>query len=721
MAVGFAMDRERSVYEFGQFRLDPRRRTLTRIDGARIPLTAKAYDALVYLVEHSGELVTRSALAEFLWPSTVVEENNLSQAISVLRRTLGEDCIATVARRGYQFTADVRVLPSDPSAPAGGIEPRIESGARPHAASIPTRIVFFLAAATGLLALLGGVWLVRETDETATRDPLDGYAFTKLTEFEGAEEHAAISRDGRFVAFLRERDGEADAWVGQIGTGDFENLTNGTMAELRNASVRTLNFTPDGSRVTIWAKTPELSGGGLVDGGWAVPAIGGVPQPFRRGIAELDWSPDGRRIAYHTAAPGDPLFVADADAKEEGRRIYVAPSGVHNHFPTWSRDGNTIFFVQGFVPDEMDVWRIAAIGGAPERLTFHDSRVLFPMQLNDRTLLYLATAEDGSGPWIHALDLERRTARLVNTSGQEYTSIAASADGRRLVATAARSTASLWRVSVIEGRNKASDAVPVEVPTANGTSPRLGRGFVVYRAKKAGLEGIFKVENGDSTELWSGAEGRVVAGIAVAPDQRRLAFPVQRSGRTQLYVMNIDGSGTRKLAEQLDVRGAPAWSPDGNWIATAAMHGSAPRLVKVPVDGGPPVNLGDDYALDPVWSPNGAFIVYSGADVGTNFTVIAVRADGTSYELPKPLVLSRGSRRFDFLGDHGLVFLRGTLTYKEFWVVDLESGSERQLTALGRGPMIHDFDVADDGRDIVFDRMRDESDIVLIHLPDDAI
>ena len=78
------------VYEFGDFRLEPHRRLLSRTGGEPVAVTGKAFDALVYLVTHAGALVTRAELSEFLWPSSFVEENNLSQAVSVLRRTLGD-------------------------------------------------------------------------------------------------------------------------------------------------------------------------------------------------------------------------------------------------------------------------------------------------------------------------------------------------------------------------------------------------------------------------------------------------------------------------------------------------------------------------------------------------------------------------------------------------------------------------------------------------------
>jgi Tol biopolymer transport system component len=180
--------------------------------------------------------------------------------------------------------------------------------------------------------------------------------------------------------------------------------------------------------------------------------------------------------------------------------------------------------------------------------------------------------------------------------------------------------------------------------------------------------------------------------------------------------MNADGT-VRRLAEDLDVRGAPAWSPDGRWLAVAAANADGePQLFKIPVGGGAPVSLVKEYSTDPVWDPTGRFLLYSGADVGTTFPVRAVGADGAPSPL-RTLILTRGARHLAFLGEHVLIFLKGDISQKDFWSLDLETGHERQLTNLGRGSTIGDFDISPDGREIVFDRVRDQPELVLFDLP----
>jgi TolB-like protein/DNA-binding winged helix-turn-helix (wHTH) protein/Tfp pilus assembly protein PilF len=113
-----------AVFEFGDFRVDSRKRLLTRRDGETVALTPKHFDALLYLVENAGEVLEKDRLMSAVWPGVVVEENNLNQTVSHLRRVLGDDgaerrYILTVPRRGYQFVADVvRATPSTGPAPA---------------------------------------------------------------------------------------------------------------------------------------------------------------------------------------------------------------------------------------------------------------------------------------------------------------------------------------------------------------------------------------------------------------------------------------------------------------------------------------------------------------------------------------------------------------------------------------------------------------------------
>jgi adenylate cyclase len=102
---------EPDMYEFDDFRVDAAERVLLR-RGGPLPLTPRVFATLLYFVRHSGKVMEKDELMRAIWPDAVVEENNLNQNVSTLRRALGESrYIVTVPGRGYRFAADVRVCP----------------------------------------------------------------------------------------------------------------------------------------------------------------------------------------------------------------------------------------------------------------------------------------------------------------------------------------------------------------------------------------------------------------------------------------------------------------------------------------------------------------------------------------------------------------------------------------------------------------------------------
>jgi Tol biopolymer transport system component len=564
-------------------------------------------------------------------------------------------------------------------------------------------------------ALAIGAWLWLQRTEYFWRSPIAGARIQKVTDFGGVEQDAAVSRDGQFVAFLSDRDGPMDVWVTQVGSGQFHNLTRGSAPEVVNPSVRTLGFSPDGAFVTFWVRRQgSLQGGDI--GIWAVPTLGGSPKPYLEGAAEYDWSHDGSRLAYHTPGPGDPLFISDGNRRAEGRPIFTAPDGTHSHFPLWAPDAAFIYFVQGSLPDKLDIWRIRPVGGAAERITSRNGRMSYPVLLNRRTLMYLADDADGSGPWIYSVDVERRIPHRLTSGLERYTSLAASADGRRVVATLASPKTTLWRLRIADSSRGVPEATRIALTSGTGFSPRLGADYLLYVSANGTSESIWKLDKGGDTELWSGSGARVLGGPTISPDGRYIAFSSLEHEKTLLYMMQADGTNARVVTDALDLQGAPAWAPDGQSITSAADDHGTPHLYRVPVDGRAPVLFVQEYSVDPVWAPDGRFVVYSGPDVGTTFSVKAVTANAAAHPLPA-LTLTRGARHLVLLPrGRALVFLKGEIRHKDLWLVDLETGVERQLTNVAPDFDIRDFDISPDGKDVVLERVQEHSDVVLMDL-----
>jgi Tol biopolymer transport system component len=575
-------------------------------------------------------------------------------------------------------------------------------------------LVLPLAIAGAVLAISTILWF-QKTDYL-WRNPLTGARFQMVTDFDGAEQAAAISRDGHFVAFLSDRDGQMDVWITQVGSGQFHNLTHGNASGLVNPSVRSLGFSPDGSLVTFWARTQNGSDSGDISV-WAVPTLGGQPKPYLEGVAEFDWTRDGSRLTYHTPGPGDPLFVSNGTRLPGDKPVFTATTGLHSHFPLWAPDNAFIYFVQGSLPDKLDIWRIPSTGGTPERITSHNARVSHPVFLGRRTLVYLATDPSGSGPWLYSMDVEHRIAHRLTSDLDRYTSLAASADGRRLVVTLASPKRTLWQLKIADAPVETSVANRISLTTGTGFSPRQGPNYLLYVSASGTNVSILKLANGTETVLWSGHESQILGAPAISSDGQKIAFSVRQNGRNFLYVMQSDGTNAHIVTDSLDLQGNPAWTPDGQSITTAANDRGVPRIFRVPINGRAPTALVQEYSVDPTWSPDGNFVVFSGPDVGTTFSMKAVTPQAAPHALP-PLELTRGARHVAFLpGGRSLVVLRGELQHKNLWLIDLETGAERQLTNLPSNFDIRDFDISPNGRDVIIERSQERSDVEMLDLP----
>jgi DNA-binding winged helix-turn-helix (wHTH) protein len=156
-----------NVYEFGAFQLDPARRVLRRLDGTPVPLTPKVFETLLYMVEHHDAVLDKERIMEAVWPDSIVEENNLAQAISKLRQVFGErpashNYIATVPGRGYRFVAEVNKRTKEalfrPEPEHAITEPPIEKPSAKAAAG--ARAIEAPQSVSWLPVKMGWLWMV---------------------------------------------------------------------------------------------------------------------------------------------------------------------------------------------------------------------------------------------------------------------------------------------------------------------------------------------------------------------------------------------------------------------------------------------------------------------------------------------------------------------------------------------------------------------------------
>jgi DNA-binding winged helix-turn-helix (wHTH) protein len=222
------------LFRFADFELDSSKRLLLR-NGVRIPLTPKALDVLMALVERNGETVHIDELLRLVWPDTTVEEISLTRNISVLRKILGErpdehNFIVTVPGTGYRFVAPVE---------------RSDTPAAPARRFRPTRGMIAATVLIGLAAF--AAWHSRSA---ATPPAVRAYP---LTTYPGFERSPALSPEGERVAFTwdGEKQDNFDIYVKAIAAGAPLRLTTNAAADISPA------WSPDGGTIAFLRRLGE--------------------------------------------------------------------------------------------------------------------------------------------------------------------------------------------------------------------------------------------------------------------------------------------------------------------------------------------------------------------------------------------------------------------------------------------------------------------------------
>ena len=335
----------------------------------------------------------------------------------------------------------------------------------------------------------------------------------------------------------------------------------------------------------------------------------------------------------------------------------------------------------------------------------------------------MARAEDWTGPWLWALDVESKVSRRVTTGLEQYMSVSASRNGSRGCDRGKPHSQPVARAA-FDGRVEVRDAEPYPAPTERALAPRFHGTSLFYLSlsTRGTGDGLWRVQNGQAFEVTRGADSVFTEPAAVSPDGSRVAVVVRQQGKRHLAVMSADGTNSRTLAASIEIQGvvgqsAADWSPDGTRIVVGGRDAQGPGLFMIPVDGGAPERLVADDAFNPVWSPKGDLIVYGAGFGGAGAVSLlrGVRPDGTACTnagrggprgRSPPFPAGRHGRRLPAKhGNQGLLAARS------------RHEPARQLTHLSDRGFLNTFDITPDGRYLVFDLSRQNSDVVLIDVP----
>ena len=737
------------LYEFGPFRLAPQERRLLR-DGLPVPLPPKAFELLLLLVQRSGHLVEKDELMESLWPDSFVEEANLTRHVWTLRKTLGNGTeglqyIENIPKRGYRFTATVRELEDadealvlerhtltrivteeevqagDESAEAAPW-PAPESLTPITKAAVTSQHAFPLARALAVAALIGVVaatafgiyWLSSQRqpgDRTTAGIHFNEIDISRITT-SGKVKHAAISPDGKYVAYVTQDAGGDSLWVRQVSAPSSVHIAGPAATEYVSVT-----FAPDGDSVYYLTLDRDKGHTAL----YRVPVLGGPSSLAAHDVGPVGFSPDGRQITF-IRMYGDKsrLHVASADGTNEqtlATRQKPEYFRVYWNAPAWSPDGKTIA-CQVRLNDERGQYEtvigVSVADGSQVPLTSERwSYTGQPVWLADGSGLLMTASEKATAPArVWRVALKSGEASRVTHDLNDYSDLSLAHDSSRLAAVQDHTVSSIWVAP--EGDATRAKQISSDVGWIEDMA-WTPEGRIVYRSNAGGSAEIWVMNVDGSNPKQLTVDARVSRGLAVSPDGRYILFASDRAGHFNIWRVDSDGTNLKQLTAG-DGELYPQCTPDGQWVVFQRGE-IEPRLWKVPVDGGESVQLTETRAFRPAISPDGEMIAYHYLDPDV---------DKSQWRIG--VVSSAGGPRlmqFDFPPTLTWRFVRWSpdrqsIAYannpgglSDIWLQPLDGSQPRRLTDF-KAEQIIAFDWSRDGRSLAFARGVKTSDVVLI-------
>ena len=653
--MGDGVVRDRSVYQFHDLRVDLGRMAALRGDSA-IPLEPKAFDVLVYLIEHRNRVVTKDELLDAVWTGTFVTPNVLSRAVAQIRKALGDESqdaryIETVAKRGYRFIAPVTVVaPADDSmGPAAAFDSPSPDQARPfdspslaqgrQGARRTSRGAWQAAIVLATLAiavLVVALVVYRRQVEYRQRAAYPAAAdlqLKRLTNRHGFTGTPAVAPDGHAVVYSSDATGSLELYLVNLVQGSGEvALTKDGGHNMQPA------WSPDGQ----WIAFHSRRRGGV----WIIPSSGGAPQQVADFGSDPAWAPDSRTIVFTSDAGGlaaqSSLWTVSRDGTDRRALTKVGtPAGGHRA-PVYSHDGRHVAFIVSRGGWKTDVWIVDVASGTPRLVGGSDNAADPCFAPGDRAILWGGSTDTGNGRLFRqGIDEDGNPAGATETvlpmDAGIVEGLSIAADGT-IAFSARTSDANLWATDLKpDGRggepvrltddvsrsthaDYSTDGRIAYIQTAIGspTSVWLMREDGSARAPLVSGTGGFdpqfdrtaprllmsRVSGASAWEfVWVDLASRRMTPAAIlikdmmnprlSPDATAIAFHrIEADGRMTVWTEGFDGT-EKKIASDPEAVSYPAWSPDGKSLAVEIKRGDSTHIGVVAREGGPVEQLTD--------------------------------------------------------------------------------------------------------------------------------
>ena len=522
-----------------------------------------------------------------------------------------------------------------------------------------------LLAGVALAAALtaGGLVYLRSRESPGAGPALA--ELVRLTTLPGLEDEPSWSPDGRSVVYSADEGGRLGIWMRQIAGERAIRLGNPDVDEAQPA------WSPDGGQIAFVSTRDRGGSIGLIGGVGDIalylpgqngdlfvrPALGGAARRVAEHAYDPSWSPDGKSLAFRSIRDGSwRIWTATV---EEGRAAPVRGVEPPAHGPAWSPDGRFLaYFGAVRFTSGWDLYVVPAAGGAPVKLSDPPSPVaLRPSWSPDGRSIIFSSNRGGSlnlwrvpfraDPPGAASPLERVTTGI----GEDVNPIF-SPDGSSLAYASVHTAPDIWRID-----EASAQLSRLTAETSSENHPRL------------------------------------------SPDGRKLSFSSNRSGRLEVWTMDLQ---TKEIT-QLSRGGGTfsAWSPNGQTLAYATPQGLRLLDLKSSQVRTVAADLSIEY---PTFSPDGRTVSFEGQkdQLARLYRVPAAGGEATAIATPEGLP---GNPSWSLEGKT-IFYHLGRADERNVWAVDLDSGQSRQIT-VGKADNAHPH-ASSDGRSVLFLRNHKE-------------
>ncbi|MFM9903572.1 MAG: winged helix-turn-helix domain-containing protein [Pyrinomonadaceae bacterium] len=727
-------------YEFDGFRIEVGQRCLWHGNDL-VPLTAKAFDTLLVLVENNGRLVEKDTLLSEVWASTFVEESTLAQNISTLRKAFaiqenGTQFIETIPRRGYRFLRDVHQFEEEDDAYV--IETRTSTRVLAEKTEIhdtnPAVSRFFanrklrIASISVIcVTVLAGAFAAFRQFSAARPERFARVDVSSLSS-SGYISKTVMSPDGKYVASIEHKNEMESLQLRQTSSSGTIELIPPSGDQFIG-----LTFSPGNESIyySVYQKAHDQPPGVKMGVLYRVPSLGG---PRTEVVKDIDSaaavSPDGKKIAFIRYGAGRSEMILLENGMNE-RSVAVRPMGEHfaTEGPSWSPDGKNIATVAFSKRDPIKHMEIVIIGADTGEQRFLTAEpwmwagqtawlkdgtgILFPAYSSDSPSItddiWLANVSDGR-------------ARRITGGLNGILGISTNADSSAITAIRSNRASSLW-VSAKEAPNTAKI---INKSIGDNSLGTLGMdwtpdGKIVYSTATGGNVDIWIVDADGSNAKQLTDDPKADFSPTISPDGQYLVFLSNRSGLVSLMRMRLDGTNLKEIAILRDLS-SPSVSPDGGWVYFTGSRGedSPSTLWKVPSGGGEMIQLTDRTCLLPRISPDGKFVACfyptrsAEGKFSRPFKPTILTSDGSQIVRQYADLDTGGEVPLSWTPDGtGFSFSLTTSGVSNIWIQKIGGGPPEKVTDFQTDEIFR-YQWSRDGKTLAFEKGIKVNDVVLI-------